>query len=104
MFQFKNTFRQVFIPHDIVLQFVKISNLNTYSNIETCAILAGKELEKLGGYVVTDLIVPKQSATHDTCSMNEAAVEALFEYQTARDVLTLGWIHTHPQYVKLYHF
>ena len=100
----KEKFKQIFIPYDIVLEFVHISNPNTLSDIETCAILAGKELEKFGGFVVTDLIVPKQSATHDTCSMHESAVETLYESQTNRDVLTLGWIHTHPAYVEMCSF
>ncbi|KAF9920038.1 hypothetical protein FBU30_010231 [Linnemannia zychae] len=43
---------------------------------------------------VTTLIIPKQTATSDTCSTTNE--DELFEYQSERDLMTLGWIHTHP--------
>jgi STAM-binding protein len=43
---------------------------------------------------VLKLVIPEQEATSDTCdTVNEAA---LFDYCDANDLMTLGWIHTHP--------
>ncbi|KAJ1776107.1 hypothetical protein LPJ67_006479 [Coemansia sp. RSA 1938] len=43
---------------------------------------------------MTTLIIPKQSATSDTCVTEHE--EELFVEQMERDLITLGWIHTHP--------
>ncbi|KAI1318611.1 hypothetical protein EDD11_006112 [Mortierella claussenii] len=40
---------------------------------------------------VTTLIIPKQTATSDTCSTTNE--DELFEFQSERDLMTLGWIH-----------
>jgi len=45
-------------------------------------------------FTLTTLIVPKQTSTSDTVAMlNE---EEIFDVQDSRELLTLGWIHTHP--------
>ena len=43
---------------------------------------------------MTTLVIPKQTGTSDMCSTENE--EELFEYQDAHDLLTFGWIHTHP--------
>ncbi|KAJ3121225.1 hypothetical protein HK098_003883 [Nowakowskiella sp. JEL0407] len=84
--------RQVQIPTSIISLFLKVANENTQNNIETCGILSGT-LRK-DTFIVTTLLIPKQKGTSDsTETMGE---EELFEYQMNRDLLTLGWIHTHP--------
>ncbi|NXC15976.1 STALP protease, partial [Corythaeola cristata] len=45
-------------------------------------------------FTITHVIVPKQSAGPDYCDMEN--VEELFGIQDQYDLLTLGWIHTHP--------
>jgi len=45
-------------PIDIVAEFLKISNNNTYQKLETCAILAG--IERNGQLIINTLIVPSQ--------------------------------------------
>ncbi|BGP57618.1 hypothetical protein JCM8202v2_005262 [Rhodotorula sphaerocarpa] len=85
--------RKVLLPLGLVRHFVRvIAAENTAQNVETCALLLGR----LSGeaYTVSHLLVPEQSGTSETCSMrNEQDVASL---QQALDLLTLGWIHTHP--------
>ena len=47
-----------------------------------------------GAFVVTQLVLPRQKGTSDTCEMIDE--DQLFEYQMKEDLITLGWIHTHP--------
>ncbi|KAI4460362.1 amsh-like protease [Holotrichia oblita] len=40
------------------------------------------------------MILPKQKGTADSCmTMNE---EEIFDYQDQHNLITIGWIHTHP--------
>lgn len=65
---------------------------NTRQNLETCGVLAGKLSHDI--FNITTLIIPKQTSTSDTVAMlNE---EEIFEIQDSKELLTLGWIHTHP--------
>jgi STAM-binding protein len=41
--------------------------------------------------VVTDLLLPRQTGTSDTCSATHE--EDIFAYQNDHNLLTLGWIH-----------
>ena len=49
---------------------------------------------------MTTLILPPQTATSDTCEMtDESALQQCtedLEHKAGRDLLVLGWIHTHP--------
>ncbi|GAA5988736.1 hypothetical protein JCM10908_006147 [Rhodotorula pacifica] len=49
---------------------------------------------RLDQLVISHLLVPKQSGTSETCSMHSE--EEVAAYQQKEDLLTLGWIHTHP--------
>ena len=71
---------------------MKTATNNTRRNIETCGILAGKS--KDGAYEITHLLIPKQSGTSNSCAAEEE--ETMLEYQDQHDLITLGWIHTHP--------
>nr|XP_023023643.1 AMSH-like protease [Leptinotarsa decemlineata] len=44
--------------------------------------------------IITHMILPKQKGTSDSCmTMNE---EEIFDYQDQHNLITIGWIHTHP--------
>ena len=88
--------RTVICPIEVVAEFLKVAHPNTSTKIETCAILAGSEIN--GQLVITSLIVPTQTGKQDMCSMDDEV--ELFECQIAEDLMTLGWIHTHPQFVS----
>jgi STAM-binding protein len=84
--------RQVLISPDLPEEFRRIAAANTARSVETCGVLAGR-LHR-GSFTVTTLIIPSQTGTADTC--NTLDEDRLFTYQDANDVITLGWIHTHP--------
>ncbi|XP_063237206.1 STAM-binding protein-like [Bacillus rossius redtenbacheri] len=86
------TLRNVIVPSQLIEKFKNLAQRNTEKNIETCGILAGK----LGRNVltITHLILPKQTGTPDSCSTtDEVEVD---RFQRDQDLITLGWIHTHP--------
>jgi len=81
--------RGVQVPACIIDKFLQIAGPNTRSNLETCGVLAGKLQHDT--FTITALIVPKQTATSDTCAMSNE--EEIVETQDRLDVLSLGWIH-----------
>lgn len=84
--------RSVRIPDDTMKKFLDVARSNTLKNVETCGILAGQL--KQHQLLVTHVILPKQSGTSDSCNtMNE---EEIFDIQDQLNLITLGWIHTHP--------
>ncbi|XP_069951956.1 STAM-binding protein-like isoform X2 [Cherax quadricarinatus] len=84
--------REVRVPEELMAKFMALALPNTLRNIETCGILAGKLAHhKL---LVTHLLVPKQCGTADSCTTQHE--EELFDYQDKLDLITVGWIHTHP--------
>ncbi|TPX36667.1 hypothetical protein SmJEL517_g01366 [Synchytrium microbalum] len=84
--------RNLIVPEEIYDLFLRIADSNTRKNLETCGILCGKL--KHDRLYVTTLVIPKQTATSDSCTTQNE--EELFEVQDKEDLLTLGWIHTHP--------
>ncbi|NWH80906.1 STALP protease, partial [Piaya cayana] len=84
--------RGVILPRDLCHRFLLLAESNTVRGIETCGILCGKLTHN--EFTITHVIVPKQSAGPDYCDMEN--VEELFGIQDQYDLLTLGWIHTHP--------
>nr|XP_028585537.1 AMSH-like protease isoform X3 [Podarcis muralis] len=70
--------RSVVLPKDLCHKFLLLAEANTTHN----------------EFTITHVIVPKQSAGPDYCDMEN--VEELFSVQDQHDLLTLGWIHTHP--------
>ena len=84
--------RPIAIPSVIINRFLQLAEHNTRKNLETCGVLAGRLSHDT--FTLTTLIVPKQTSTSDTVAMlNE---EEIFDVQDGRELLTLGWIHTHP--------
>ncbi|XP_051971996.1 STAM-binding protein-like A [Xyrauchen texanus] len=87
-----NGLRQLFVPAELCQKFLKLADANTARAVETCGILCGKLMKN--AFTVTHVIVPKQSGGPDYC--NTENEEELFLIQDQNDLITLGWIHTHP--------
>ncbi|GAB0097660.1 STAM-binding protein [Sergentomyia squamirostris] len=86
------TLRTVVVPIDTMSSFLELAKANTLSNVETCGILAGRLAQNQ--LILTHMILPKQKGTSDSCNtMNE---EEIFDVQDQHNLITLGWIHTHP--------
>ena len=84
--------RPLHLPASLMTSFLSYAASNTTANIETCAILAGRlQHNRL---TVTHCLIPTQQATASTCSTVDEM--ELLAVQTKLDLLTLGWIHTHP--------
>uniref|UniRef100_A0A1B6HV73 MPN domain-containing protein n=1 Tax=Homalodisca liturata TaxID=320908 RepID=A0A1B6HV73_9HEMI len=84
--------RTVVVPQILHAKFILLAQRSTEKNIETCGILAGRlDHDHL---VISHLIVPKQHGGADYCNMDNE--EEICEYSDQRELLTLGWIHTHP--------
>ncbi|XP_045103554.1 STAM-binding protein-like isoform X3 [Portunus trituberculatus] len=84
--------REVRVPTQLMANFMSLAHSNTTRNIETCGVLAGHLTQhKL---LVTHLLVPKQCGTSDSCTTQQE--EELFDHQDKLDLITIGWIHTHP--------
>ncbi|CAM9885524.1 unnamed protein product [Chrysoparadoxa australica] len=91
-----NGLRQVSLPINLVTEFERISRINTDTppaGIETCGILAGKLIK--GKFEVCELLIPIQTGTSDTC--NSTSEEELFNEMLAKELICLGWIHSHPR-------
>ncbi|XP_024913935.1 AMSH-like protease isoform X2 [Cynoglossus semilaevis] len=84
--------RRVVIPRDLTYRFLLLAEANTARGIETCGILCGRLTHN--EFVLTHIVIPKQSSGPDFCDMEN--VEELFSFQDQQNLLTLGWIHTHP--------
>lgn len=87
-----NGLRTVLVPSKVMTLFQNLAQSNTKKNIETCGILAGK-LER-NQLIITHMIVPKQNGTPDSCTTTNE--EEIFDYQDQYNLITIGWIHTHP--------
>ncbi|KAF9082064.1 hypothetical protein BGX23_000134 [Mortierella sp. AD031] len=87
--EFSQGLRTLIVPVRLLDRFLNIVRPNTNRKLETCGILAG--VLSRNKLTVTTLIIPKQTATSDTCSTTNE--DELFEYQSERDLMTLGWIH-----------
>lgn len=84
--------RSVFLPANLRSRFLSLAAPNTRANLETCGILCGTLVSN--ALFISKLVIPEQTATSDTCeTVNESA---LFDYCDSEDLMTLGWIHTHP--------
>lgn len=80
--------RTVHLPRDCLNKFISIASYNTARNVETCGLLLGKP--KGDVYIVTVLLIPKQTGTKDTCNMEEE--ELVSQFTDERNLITLGWV------------
>lgn len=85
-------YKKLHIPVNMMESFLRLAEMNTKKNLETCGVLAGSM--KKGIFFVTTLIIPKQESTSDSCQTTDE--EEIFNLQDSRSLFTLGWIHTHP--------
>ena len=83
--------KSVSFPRECLNRFTSIASINTARNRETCGLLLGKD--KSGRYVVTTLLIPKQHATSDTCTMDEE--ELVMQFTEERSLIGLGWVYRH---------
>ncbi|KAJ5124266.1 uncharacterized protein N7515_008091 [Penicillium bovifimosum] len=84
--------RSVFLPANLRSRFLSVAAPNTRANLETCGILCGTLISN--ALFISRVVIPEQVSTSDTCeTVNESA---LFDYCDSEDLMTLGWIHTHP--------
>ncbi|KAM9822376.1 STAM-binding protein-like A isoform X2 [Syngnathus typhle] len=84
--------RQLLVPSEVCRSFLRLAEANTSRAVETCGILCGKLTRNT--FTVTHVIVPKQCGGPDYCDTENE--EELFLIQDQYDLITLGWIHTHP--------
>lgn len=84
--------RKVVVPLDVKDKFLEAARSNTIRNVETGGILAG--VLSRNEFTITTIIIPKQEGCSD--SFSTLKEEEIFDYQIEHDLITLGWIHTHP--------
>lgn len=87
--------KPVYVNSDLVDKFIRLAEHATSRNRETMGILAGKTTS-LDGYIVTHLIIPDQTGTHDSCETLD--YENLAKEMIQEDLTQLGWIHVHPKF------
>jgi STAM-binding protein len=85
-------FRTIIVPADLTPKFLDLAQSNTTRNVETCGILAGKLNQNV--FTLSHCIIPKQSGSSDTCTTEQE--HELFDTIDELNLITLGWIHTHP--------
>ncbi|KAK2588287.1 hypothetical protein KPH14_004308 [Odynerus spinipes] len=84
--------RDIILPSKLIQNFLILAYSNTVHNKETCGILTGKL--KHNKLLITHLLIPQQTGSPDSClTLNE---EDIFDFQDHHNLITLGWIHTHP--------
>lgn len=86
--------RTIFIPPNLRATFLKLASNNTSLNQEFLGILCGTLISN--AFFITRLVLPPQSSTSDTCEMTSDGEVSLWSHCDSHDLLTLGWIHTHP--------
>lgn len=84
--------RPIDMPAELLDRFLGVARLNTLRKIETCGLLLGRQ--RGNGFSINTLLIPEQRGTQDTCIMESE--ELVVEFVTGREMLTVGWIHTHP--------
>ncbi|KAF8586957.1 Mov34-domain-containing protein [Ramaria rubella] len=89
---FQTELKNIHVPGEIITRFMHVAAVNTARNKETCGLLMGRwEGQE---YKVVTLLIPRQRATSDTCTME--GEELVSDFAEKRKMMTLGWIHTHP--------
>lgn len=85
--------RPLFMPRRLRREFLATVAPNTNNDIETCGLLGGTLVNN--ALFVTHVVIPEQIGTSDLCETTNDS--ALFDAFIDNDIVTLGWIHTHPQ-------
>ncbi|KAL3317543.1 hypothetical protein Ciccas_003803 [Cichlidogyrus casuarinus] len=87
-----NLLKTVRVSPKLAIAFQDLASNNTKQNIETCGTLCGKFVNDQ--YLITDVLLPKQVGTSDSCTTIQE--EDILEFLDSTNTLVLGWIHTHP--------
>ncbi|KAL0490097.1 STAM-binding protein [Acrasis kona] len=84
--------RPVRIDSSLVDSFIKIGQDHFRNDIEFCATICGTL--KNGIFDCTHMLIPRQEGTENSCcALNELD---MFDYQYKNNLITIGWIHSHP--------
>lgn len=86
--------RTVRVPRDLCDRFLEVARPNTLANVETCGVLAGTFVRD--ELHVTHVLVPAQTGSSDQCGTTAEGEEEVCMYHVTHDLITLGWVHTHP--------
>ena len=84
--------RSLFLPKHLRLKFLDKARKNTEAGLEMCGILCGRPVNN--ALFVSCLLIPDQICTTDTCETENES--SMFDYMDKQELLTVGWIHTHP--------
>ncbi|KAK3385490.1 hypothetical protein B0H63DRAFT_494467 [Podospora didyma] len=84
--------RSVFLPGTLRDTFMDLAQENTRKGLEMCGILCGTPVNN--ALFITCLLIPEQKCTSDTCETENES--AMLDYCITKDLLIIGWIHTHP--------
>ena len=79
------------LPTALIDSFLEAAQENSQKDVEILAFLAGLDGNS---YIVTDLLIPKQTGTQNTCSTTDE--QEMLDFLDQQDLICLGWIHTHP--------
>ncbi|KAK0649525.1 hypothetical protein B0T16DRAFT_428267 [Cercophora newfieldiana] len=84
--------RSVFFPSTLRRKFLELAAGHLREDIEMCGLLCGTIVNN--ALFITCLVIPEQKGTSDTCEVENEP--ALVEFYVAEELITIGWIHTHP--------
>ncbi|WFD20766.1 ubiquitinyl hydrolase 1 [Malassezia caprae] len=87
----RTALRPVHLPHSLPATFLECAEKQLAADTETCGLLLGHVGSVL---CVTHLLLPPQNGTSVSC--HAEGEEQVLAYQMEHDLVTLGWIHTHP--------
>ena len=84
--------RPMILPSDFRDVFLEQAAPHTRRRLEMCGMICGQVHNDV--LLATQLVIPEQTSTADTCTTtNEISIS---EHCIAHEVITMGWIHTHP--------
>ena len=87
----KSSLKNMRLPTALIDSFLEAAQENSQKDVETLAFLAGLDGNS---YIVTDLLIPKQTGTQNTCSTTDE--QEMLDFLDQQGLICLGWIHTHP--------
>ena len=85
--------KKVHVPKSVIQNFLVACDDNSKQGIETLGMLCGKDTNSC--LKITHVIIPKQTGTRNTCTPYDNEEERT-KFQLENDLVTIGWIHTHP--------
>ncbi|VDM32371.1 unnamed protein product [Hydatigera taeniaeformis] len=89
-----NGLNPILVPRTLAATFIETVKSNTRANRETCGTLCGHLSPEGDKFVVSHIIICKQTGTADSCiTTNEEELLCCLE---SDGLIVVGWIHTHP--------